>query len=366
MMQPHGGTTEGFHFPLRRGTEVVFTFLGGDPDRPVIAGVVPNAHTPSPINKDNHTKNMIRTGGGNHITFDDAKGKEFIHFFTPKLTEMFMGGPTDDQCAETQRHQFGAPPEAKAAATTQQDVSTSFYLFTDQNAGFNIQTEWWQTVSGDIRVYGGGKLLEQYAGPHVFNVAGNSSQFYGSALKVEVAAGEDRDVTGTWDLKATAKAKLEAPSVDVDATADLNVQTPLAVLGFSSQAICQFGVTDLQFGATTIDIGAMTGQIASIDISVPGGAKISAPSWDVTNPNESWVGAISEWKWGKKAEFTGLSISATGIKAEATGVSASSTGVKLEKVGCYKVLEGVEIKSGGPKVWQVALTAATAGLYSFC
>ena len=33
MMQPHGGTTEGFHFPLRKGTEVMIAFLGGDPDR---------------------------------------------------------------------------------------------------------------------------------------------------------------------------------------------------------------------------------------------------------------------------------------------------------------------------------------------
>lgn len=59
MMQPHGGTTEGFHFPLRKGTEVLFTFQGGDPDRPVIAGVVPNAITPSPVTTDNHTKNVI-------------------------------------------------------------------------------------------------------------------------------------------------------------------------------------------------------------------------------------------------------------------------------------------------------------------
>ncbi len=41
MMQPHGGTTGGPPFPLRKGTEVMIAFLGGDPDRPFIAGVVP-------------------------------------------------------------------------------------------------------------------------------------------------------------------------------------------------------------------------------------------------------------------------------------------------------------------------------------
>ncbi|MEM6792267.1 MAG: type VI secretion system tip protein TssI/VgrG, partial [Myxococcota bacterium] len=61
MMQPHGGQTEGFHFPLRKGTEVKLGFDEGDPDRPFIAGVVPNATTPSPVTKTNHTQNVIST-----------------------------------------------------------------------------------------------------------------------------------------------------------------------------------------------------------------------------------------------------------------------------------------------------------------
>ena len=34
MAQPHGGEPEGWHFPLRSGTEVRLSFVGGDPDRP--------------------------------------------------------------------------------------------------------------------------------------------------------------------------------------------------------------------------------------------------------------------------------------------------------------------------------------------
>ena len=61
MMQPHAGNPEGFHFPLRKGTEVILAFLGGDPDRPVIAGVGPNAVTPSPVTLSNFSKNVIQT-----------------------------------------------------------------------------------------------------------------------------------------------------------------------------------------------------------------------------------------------------------------------------------------------------------------
>jgi type VI secretion system secreted protein VgrG len=96
MMQPHGGGIEGFHFPLRKNTEVVFSFIGGDPDRPVIAGVVPNAHTPSPVTSGNHTKNVIQTGGRNRLEIEDQKNQQRITLSTPySNTYVRMGSPND-------------------------------------------------------------------------------------------------------------------------------------------------------------------------------------------------------------------------------------------------------------------------------
>lgn len=94
MMQPHGGDIEGFHFPLRKGTEVVFSFMGGDCDRPVIAGVVPNAVNPSPVTSKNHTKNVIQTGGRNRLEMEDEGGAEWIKLSTPPAdTYLRMGAP---------------------------------------------------------------------------------------------------------------------------------------------------------------------------------------------------------------------------------------------------------------------------------
>jgi len=96
MMQPHGGDIEGFHFPLRKGTEVVFSFLGGDPDRPVISGVVPNALKPSPITSANHTKNVIQTGGRNRLEIEDKAGQQRITLSTPHAnTYLRMGSPNE-------------------------------------------------------------------------------------------------------------------------------------------------------------------------------------------------------------------------------------------------------------------------------
>jgi type VI secretion system secreted protein VgrG len=96
MMQPHGGGVEGFHFPLRKGTEVVFSFLGGDPDRPVVSGVVPNALTPSPVTSGNHTKNIIQTGGRNRIELEDKNGQQRFTMSTPHHNSYIrMGYPND-------------------------------------------------------------------------------------------------------------------------------------------------------------------------------------------------------------------------------------------------------------------------------
>ncbi len=96
MTQPHGGGVEGFHFPLRKATEVVVSFLGGDPDRPVISGVVPNTLTPSPVTAGNHTKNVIQTGGRNRFELEDLAGQQRITLSTPHTNSYLrMGAPND-------------------------------------------------------------------------------------------------------------------------------------------------------------------------------------------------------------------------------------------------------------------------------
>jgi type VI secretion system VgrG family protein len=62
MMQPSAGLNQGMHFPLHKGTEVLLTFIDGNPDRPVIAGAMPNPETSSPVKDENQTKSIIRTG----------------------------------------------------------------------------------------------------------------------------------------------------------------------------------------------------------------------------------------------------------------------------------------------------------------
>ncbi len=69
MAQPFAGYDEGFHFPLKPGTEVLVAFVDGDPDRPLIVGALPNVETPSPVTAANRDANRIKTATGVLIEF---------------------------------------------------------------------------------------------------------------------------------------------------------------------------------------------------------------------------------------------------------------------------------------------------------
>ncbi|MCA9298208.1 MAG: hypothetical protein KDA28_04030, partial [Phycisphaerales bacterium] len=72
MAQAHSGPGYGVHFPLRPGVEVLIAFIGGDPDRPVIVGSVPNALTPTPVVDRDATMHRIRTWSGVLVEIDDG------------------------------------------------------------------------------------------------------------------------------------------------------------------------------------------------------------------------------------------------------------------------------------------------------
>jgi len=96
MMQPYAGSDHGMHFPLHKGTEVMLAFIDGDPDRPVIAGAVPNPETPSLINSDNQTKSRIVSSSGNEFHMEDEAGKERILLNSPNSqTFLRLGQPND-------------------------------------------------------------------------------------------------------------------------------------------------------------------------------------------------------------------------------------------------------------------------------
>lgn len=76
MLQPYAGNDFGTHFPLLKGTEVIVAHENGDPDRPIIAGAVPNAENESPVRDGNSAQTVIKSAGKNALVFDDTEEQE--------------------------------------------------------------------------------------------------------------------------------------------------------------------------------------------------------------------------------------------------------------------------------------------------
>lgn len=73
MAQSYSGSGYGSHFPLHKGAEVLVAHIDGDPDRPIIVGTVPHAHTPSPVTSPNLTQSVIHTASGVRIELEDLQ-----------------------------------------------------------------------------------------------------------------------------------------------------------------------------------------------------------------------------------------------------------------------------------------------------
>lgn len=93
MAQNYVDQEHGNYFPLTGGTEVLLSFINGDPDQPIIIGAVPNALELSLVTSNNMNEHIISTNGllafkakagtkkivevGNTVKQQDDSGNEF-------------------------------------------------------------------------------------------------------------------------------------------------------------------------------------------------------------------------------------------------------------------------------------------------
>ncbi|MDR2613431.1 MAG: type VI secretion system tip protein VgrG, partial [Deltaproteobacteria bacterium] len=78
MAQPYVGAGYGQHFPLAPGTEVLLTFVDGDPDRPIITGAVPNGETGSLVDSSAPHMSGVGTKGGGGLIFGNEAKKQNV------------------------------------------------------------------------------------------------------------------------------------------------------------------------------------------------------------------------------------------------------------------------------------------------
>ena len=95
MAQPYAGPNQGMHFPLPNDTEVLLMHVNGDPNRPIIAGALPNAGNPSPVVDANKQQCVVRSAKGATLIFDDGDNTQQVALTTGTGHTMVFNDLTD-------------------------------------------------------------------------------------------------------------------------------------------------------------------------------------------------------------------------------------------------------------------------------
>ncbi len=98
MAKPCAGETLGWHMPLIDGTEVAIAYSNGDIDLPYIAYALHDAEHSDLVNRDNHTRNILRTPANSKLRMEDRRGEEHIKLATEYgKTQLNSGHLVDSQ-----------------------------------------------------------------------------------------------------------------------------------------------------------------------------------------------------------------------------------------------------------------------------
>jgi len=346
MMQPHVGAPEGMHFPLRKGTEVVFVFLGGDPDRPIIAGAIPDATHPSVVTASNNTKNVLQTGSRNRFELEDQKGSEWLKLSTEgDKTHLFMGKPGEGGdhsfILETQKdgeihtgtnldvkvdQKWDVKVKSTLTEDVQSDVTEKYHASISQTVDSNKTVK----VSGSFKETIGGGSTQNISGGSTQSISGGENRSVSGGVTESISGSETRNVSGSFteSVNASWTQTVNAAwtqTTSASATHTINGSLTQSILGgatITTPAAYSLTAT----GGVTIDCDAGMKVTApgGVQFITPGGFSVIAPGGIRTADNEWQAHGIANVKhFGTnsslsmfKLDFYGFSLAFTGVKTD--------------------------------------------------
>ncbi|MBC2714115.1 MAG: type VI secretion system tip protein VgrG [Desulfobacteraceae bacterium] len=308
MAQPYSGANFGMHFPLHKGTEVLLTFVDGDPDRPIIAGSVPNPDTMSPVTGGNQTSSVIRTGGGNQIRIEDSDGGQQIHLSSPTQgTVISLGAPNEGNLffktdGDYVRKVHGPEKRltngkvyVKHGATYKYECTGAAQITYKDNVNSHTVGTTTEKFEGDKTSVTIGNTNETFTGTKVsHSLATTEETFVGAkasqalAATSEIFVGAKQSACAAFELVTNASLKVEKSAARV-----LNAPSKLEKINAAYDLMC--GSYDLNsLGTVTIDAsGANKIKGASITVQASGDVLIKGGDVKIQGSDITLDGAVT-------------------------------------------------------------------------
>jgi uncharacterized protein involved in type VI secretion and phage assembly len=192
-MQSWGGAGFGTQFIPRTGMEVVVTFEGGDPDKPMVLGCLYNGtHPPSFRLPDDKTRSGIRTqsspggNGYNELSFEDRKGEEQVYLRAERdLDEEVLR----DHSLEVRRDEsirIGGNRRDEVVGDAQIRIRGSFEEDVVGSHATTVTGNRTAATRGDEDLRVSGALSTRVDGREKREVAQNADLVYGDDLTIKV------------------------------------------------------------------------------------------------------------------------------------------------------------------------------------
>jgi type VI secretion system secreted protein VgrG len=187
---PYTGKDLGFYFIPEIGEQVLVAFDHNHPERPfVLSGMFNNEAKPAAFSKpDNHLK-IIKTKGGNQISFNDEKGGERVVVTSPKTVRI---------------------------------IAQSGFIDID--------------AKGDIKIHSNSKSISISAAGDISMSASNISLNASNSITMKA-----KEITEKGEISVN----IEAPKVDIEGKATAKLKAPMVEVDGSGMTIVKGGMLKL-------------------------------------------------------------------------------------------------------------------------
>jgi type VI secretion system secreted protein VgrG len=345
MLEPHGGAPDGFHFPLRKGTEVHVAFLGGDPDRPTIAGVAPNAQKPSVITSANATRNILRTGGNNLWELEDQAGAQRVLMSTPSLsTHLHLGAGGHQMELRTDGKgllhygqdldvEVGAEKTEIVASDLRETYRSTHTLSVTGPSLRTLQTSWTQTVNGPV--------TNTLSSTFTEDIGGFVTEIYEATLSTHAVGAASITDDGSLSLTVSGGLAKETirPSrnITVGAAGTVTVTGGVEETYGATRRLVHGDLVEKVTGTYTIQAPKMLVYAADASIIDQGINAVEAAA--------SWITAVHKEFIDSGSSFTGLSVCGIGLQLKFVGYRKTS-----ETLGLTIALANIDLALARIKV----------------
>lgn len=213
--QNWAGSGWGFQFIPRAGMEVLVAYLGGDPDRPVVIGCLPNPTQLPPyvLPKDRarsgiKTRSTPRSYGYNEISFDDAAGGEELRLHAERdMNSKVKRNQTSFVGGDRYLDVSGLLSEA-VAGRRQSTVLGPTAMSLQGGADMHVVGLYSERIEGD--------LATAVADDRVLEVEGSD--------RVDVRAHAEHHVVGPWTQRADSFYTLVVGTQEAAGHADFQIR----------------------------------------------------------------------------------------------------------------------------------------------